>query len=278
MAKQAKIPSLQDLNANSPNYVVQLDAGFERIKELLSLLSTEVQDFTNNSYDEFLSQIKSVPGAVSIGQLEHEIKIGSGHLKANFEEVGVRTLEASRKIEDLAISHERRIQPKINEFQDRYRVLQRSFEDFYKELCELTSVTGLVTSHPSKFVQFYAVVGKEKTVYEAYLDFRASNESTFSQPHIHPSLKPEAFTDAAFISSLRTSSEKIQASAYLLENSSRTLPVEAVFAKGGDVWKKDHQEYEKRQSQEKRERQEQAKISPLTQMASSEFFRRGLSQ
>ena len=59
-------------------------------------------------------------------------------------------------------------------------------------------------------------------------------------------------------------STKMNAAVYLLQNSSRTLPIDNIFSKDVKAWSRDYQSYRQRQELEAREKAIKERASPLT--------------
>ncbi|MBI2139222.1 hypothetical protein HYU13_06540 [Candidatus Woesearchaeota archaeon] len=222
---ETRIPDIALLIKDAPDYVPNLDKGFEVLTALAKAQFEECTALLRRGGQEVASYLKKngIP-EVEVTRLgESDAKVGGISMKVIHEDVYVYSQEKDvhRRAEELTSQFNWNEFEKVRELKKTGRELRWAFEDYVNAALELelTKVTPLNETNP-EYPDVHFFVVKPNIVYEAHADF----DEPYFVGMESKSLRPEMFADESFMRDFKRESTGVEANAYFARNPSTNVP------------------------------------------------------
>ncbi len=193
-------PLVSDLDATSPDYAANLDAGIQRIERFSEEYDQKVLDLQRRRRSSVLRSVAALVDVTLADDLETFLQEQDDrplHLTA--EEGGIlaacygRDKAVFREAQDTQLKIFRAFRPEADKLIDERTYLRRALEDYTDAVAGLTEVEEL-HSFPSRLDSLHIYVVRDEGIYETH-----HNKVGTSNPEarLNPDLREEMFSTYA---------------------------------------------------------------------------------
>jgi len=227
-----KIPKLEDLNPNQPDYVERLDAGLRRADDLYAEESKAFERLLEGYFERIKHDLES-----SGNGSEEATKYLTVRLKCHN---GERCFRAVMFVKDC--SERRLLERKLTEQQmqnldriyekyapdynkgekpivENIRALEQAIIDFRGAIEGLTKARRINKPKDSMKFHHYVIIGKG--VYEIFVNLQ---EMKITEPTINPNLKASDFSNESYVEELGRKADREGELACMISNPSKMIP------------------------------------------------------